>query len=676
MPSTLASELRVLVQTAIAFGTWTTHPDLEVEHDSDGAGQVLGEAVLRQRFGRIAQPGKAIATVNRLDLSGRWVRILHAGAGSDVTVDGVDYGAVWHGVIQGHVRSERGADGGVYYGDTSYQAAGIAVILAQSPCLAGLERRVDSGGSDTYIDPGYLPPFNRMPGGDRSAATTTYDGATVYAHDRATPGNKWTAADVIRHLLALFGRPSVPLFTAPIIGALPAPVGTLTWNLIDVQDCLSYEPVDLDLNGRSVLDAINELINPRRGLTWTVVVGPSVASIQVWPTVGSAYTSGTYTLPASAHIWTPDLSAVQADDLVITEDDSGTADVIEIIGARPWVALTAHYDGTSTQALAKGWTSAEETSWNGATPNATSELVWRSWSLAPGWNCTQYNQTNGLRNVLPFSGAGTTPSPFIRDGSRSHNSSIASAPPATYELTRELPASPGFSTLRDGPRQLPVVCVYNTAQGWRQVTEAATAPGDHHEPMALATDDRPPTIIMGTSRADGSRLKGLIEADGGKLVATIGLRESAPLRVSWQRPLVSWTRDTPRILSVQRPEYEQWIALAGCVTSISPTGTPNTLSSDVIVRDDLPAMLAELALLRARYGSPARTASWIFRGQIDAAATGRPATYLDQVLLAPGDPAGPVIGAVITRRTRIYAGPDRGTRYETTHILPDIEAIR
>jgi hypothetical protein len=315
MTISLSPTLRTRVRTAVTFGTWTDRPEIEPLQDSDGAGQVVGDASFRRFHGQVAQPRAAIATVATLDLSGQWVQILHEDPLGSITVDGDTWTAAWHGRIQGHRRAENGGD----RGETIYHAIGIAGTFGQITMTAGVE--LYAGSVPVPVDPGYLPPFNRMAGGDRTAATYTVGSDVVYIHDRQSHGNRWTARQILDHLLALYSRPLLP--------PLYAGDGTITWTVSDPGACLAYEPEDLDLHGASLLDAINALANARRGLTWWTEITGTAGVVVVASASPVAVSSGyTYTLPASTTTATPDLTGVATTGVLLQEDASACADVI------------------------------------------------------------------------------------------------------------------------------------------------------------------------------------------------------------------------------------------------------------------------------------------------------------------------------------------------------------
>jgi hypothetical protein len=112
--------------------------------------------------------------------------------------------------------------------------------------------------------------------------------------------------------------------------------------------------------------------------------------------------------------------------------------------------------------------------------------------------------------------------------------------------------------------------------------------------------------------------------------------------------------------------------LKGTVTGVS-AGALTTVSSDTVVRDDLPRLTAMLSFLRAYYAEPARALSWTDRGAIDFTAGSAPGTLVTTATLGSGSVA---VNAIITRRTWHLDSAGYGTSYETTRVVPDIEAIR
>jgi hypothetical protein len=350
-----------------------------------------------------------------------------------------------------------------------------------------------------------------------------------------------------------------------------------------------------------------------------------VVTIHVRSTVRTAIVVPSYTLPASTKTVTLDQAAAYyIRDVRGRENQESTYDVIEVRGARPWVGITLGFSlSDSSLALRKGWTAGLESGWN-ARPNfSIYQNVWRRFEVRPDWDGSQYNNpSTGLRNAFLRSHGSNDPAygQAGLTGERVFGVTGAGYEVPTNLLTAEaeLPCSVGFSTLRIGPRQRAVV-VMGAGSGWYDFSTWSVS--IQSSPLAVLIDDG----------QDGRLLQGFLEA-GQTLLVTIGMREISDLAVSWQRPVTDWPGPVPRTKLIEDSGYDQWIALAGCVTGTSIDGTTlTTLASDVTVRDDVAQMRAHLALKRPWFAQPDWYYSWRFVGLADFTDDYRSGTLLTEV---------------------------------------------
>jgi hypothetical protein len=662
-----------LVQTATAWGTWISQPDLECILPREGAGQVVGSAALRYRFGLVRQSGVATnpGSVTPLaSLLAQWVRVLIQSNTGSVSANGDTWDPLWHGEASAVAQTDDG--GGV--GEQQLQCLGIANALARLVCNRGIEKRWSASGGGPYnlINPGFLPAFNAEATGDMYTSDVDVDGngSMAKCHTRgriADTSNsvKWTAFEIIRLLLALFARGQVaPAFTY----ACP-----LAWTVSDPQGLLAFTPPNLNLNGLRLLDAINVLINPRRGLTWSVTISGNSAVITPVSLSPVAITNGPFTLPAATRVATPDLSSSHfIDEVTLTEDQSATYDAIRVLGERPWVAATVVYKNKDTGAdlasggLVKGWDTGLEEYWtksNHASGNIGSfKGVWRRWVLDDSWtgNCNR-SETSGLRETVK------------NDGTRTFTG-IGTWAPQTLELTADLPVSPGFSTLAKGPRQQAVAVGSDGANNFVSLT--GDLPQEASYRLQLSVEQQPPAIWVGSTPDDGRKAKDLLGSTkyDASLYLTVGFREQAPLMVEWQRASGLRPRDLPRTLTVQVADCEQWIALKGCVTGVSDDGLSLfTLSNDVTARDDTPTLHQTLTLLRAFYGETARSLEWFDAGTIETSSTFGPGALVTTATLSTGTVT---VNATITTRSWDLSEAGFGTRYSTARLFAPMDLYR
>lgn len=642
-----------LVETATAFGTWTEAAALECTSASEGAGQVIGEATLRQRYGVLRLPGETgqPALVAPADYLGKWVRITYDGD------------PIWHG----YVTTATDADDGGGNGMQTIRCAGLAGVLDGIWIKDGWERKITSGGDvAVYMDS--MPPVNAIPGGDCSAGTYTVNGRSCHVFARSGEDNldtdaiKWTAYNLVQYMLVAYGNPYDP------VGEYWN--GSIEWAISDPDNCLAYKVDSADFNGFKLLDAINTLISPRRGLTWFLSVSGSTATINVRSISPVSISSPDgYTLPACSDTASPDLSGLSPDEVSVTYDTSSEYDYIEVIGARPWVTITLsyYYNETGGGSLIKGWTAEAETAWDGGASAGTGH-VWQRFLVAGYWTGAQMGSTDtGIRwDLMPATGT-------VLTGERKFSAGGESLNPQALEFTRDLPASQDFGSLRTGPRQTPLAL----ASYGGYIEDLGGASGSDIPATitkSLEVQATPGAILIGTGgedQEDVSRILG--DNTDTVLIVTLGVREPSPLKVAWLRPSGQWRRDFPRTLTVHMPECEQWVILKDTVTGFTG-GTLDKASADEVLRDDLPQMQQALALLRSYYSVPAVLLSYKIRGEIQTDDDSRPATLIESVSLS--STRQPDVNSVITRRAWDFTEDGFGTSISTDRIIPDVGAIK
>jgi len=672
----------VLVETArdlpASDNGWTPQPYLRFVGGDEGAGQVLGSITVEQHFGLLLPQYRAafgdlgvvpdLGRTGSGTLVGQLVRLLVQDPAGTITrgtgIYRATYTARWWGQISALTVEGDGAAAPSGGGKATWQAIGIASLLEQITPLRGW---VLSAGGTGVVDPGYLPPFNALPGGDRSATTQTVNGATVYVLDLITgaagSGTPWTAREILDLLLA--GATKVALNPAT-----PFTVRGWTWALADPDACLAYTPERIDPPGLTLGQLVNALIPARRGLTWWASVSGATVTIHVRSGVRTPIVGTGYTLPASSKTVALNISSgpwwVEP---AVGEDQASTYDVIELRGARPWVGITLAFDGTANTALRAGWTSAAKTIYDGNERSSLARDVYRRFELGANWNGRQYGasfSTVGIRDRLTAAtsaaqGAdGYTGARTFSDGS-----GFTATPAWLLSLESSLPCSSGFSTLRIGPRQRPVVMV-GSGSAWE----------DRSSEWSVEVQQTPPAVII-----DDGDFGRSIEAEilaGRTVLVSLGVREIQPLRVSWQREPAAIPRALPRVKVIEMPQVEQWTVLAGTVTGVNASGTTlTTQATDLTVRDDLTAMRQVLPLAVATLGRPASLVSFGQDATIDVSTAYRPGTLLTDVFR--GDRTQAVDQVITRRRWSVTRTPDGVEQYRTTYecqsVFPDLESV-
>ncbi len=664
----------VLVETARDLSdnddSWQKHDLIRFIGGAEGQSQSAGEIFLEQPYGIIEPEYRTrfysvgvdpdLGRTGSGTLIGQIVRLLRQDDVNGTITRGSGiyrhtYTAFWHGQI---IEERVGPDGASsdVGGSAQWRAVGAATLLDMLPLREG---RVKIPSGSTATNPGYMPAFNFLAGGDMTSSPLTIGGVSIYVHDltTTTSGNPWRAAQVLAYILAFASRPTP-------YSSSSAPMG-FAWEVDDPDNCLNYIPSRLNLHGLTLAQGINVLISPQRGLTWWITVDGAIATINVRSTVATAIAVTGYTLPASTQTTTLD----QADgpfiaDVNLVENQESTYDVVEVRGGRPWVAITLQYDGTATGSLQKGWPSALETGWGGNSNFSAYENVWRRFEILNTWNGQQYNDaTVGIRDTLTRA----TSAAYGSDGytgDRTFGAAAAAAiiPPYCLQLETDLPVSVGFSDLRVGPRQRPVIVLGAGSAWWDMSTQWSVTV--QQNPLAIIIDDR----------ENGRAIQAYL-ASGQTLLITVGLRETHPLKVSWQRAPNLIPRSVPRIKEIDDSDLEQWIALKGCVTGTNIAGTSlNVLSDNVSARDDLTPMRARLALARAWLTNPDYHLSWRNQGELDISDDTRPGTLVTS--FDRGDRTVAPNTVITSRRWQLVRRDDAwtwDTLYDSSRILPGLD---
>lgn len=660
---------RHLVQTSSDFSTWTTQARIRCTQCSEGAGQVVGSASLVAFIGLVREPGATgspAAATPITGLTGKWVRVLIAEAGGSITVDTVAYNALWYGIIDYEQLKDDGGGSGVQLWGCSGLAAHLGRVTITDAWVE--VTRVDTGA--TAVGSYRRTPTLNDPKGLGGASSTSYVvNGSPSGPVPAVTGTTLTAKRILELWLATHGKWYDP-YTGTWIGAI-------TWALSS-GTLLDFSPPAVDFQGSTLLDLVNSLISPRRGLSWRLSVSGTTATINVRSVAVAdiTVTDGTnsYTLAAATDVATPTLTSLWHTGVMLTEDQSATYDRIDVIGAAPWTGISLSYDPNNStevyKSLIAAWTSTEETDWalGSGTPN---DKVWRTFRLNPQWDGRIYGaNTPGLANAYSLTDSDYKTAPLF------YALTTSGAPIDLLEITPTLPCGAGFTTDKTGPRQLSMAFWKPAGSStWYDLQSGVTK-------RSLTIDNPPPSVSIGDAwtSANGSSDNEQLQnknnlASTGVLVVSVGIREFQPLRLSWTRDSGDWPRTSPRTLSVNLPNCELWQTLIGTVKSVT-AGALGTHAATTVVRDDLPLMRSALAFLIAYYGTPARSLTWKENGVIEHAygsGACSPATLITTATLGTGSTS---IGAVVTRRSWDLTEQGFGTEYSTERIVPDIEAIR
>lgn len=561
----------ILVQTALGLSdapeNWSTVTEAICRRLRLLAAPAFGSAEVELHWGQLRDPNRDRSDLDlprpALDVDSL-VRLVLA----EVDENGrVTTGTtLWHGFVESVDESDPTI--------ASLKVTDLGALLARCYLTRGWEV---NGGGTTLVEPGFLPAFNAIPGGDRLA--TIWMGSH-YVHDRRGGGSPWTAFQIADLLLIRGMRPDLP-------GA-HAGATAIKWRM-DPASAGDYTPDTQDFDGKTVAAALDELFSAKRGLAWRITV------------------SGEYAQVLVIDLDNPGANLDTTDDLGWTEPKIQRRrdgyDYVLVSGSRPLVGITLAYTiGASDNALEPdGWTP-------GATADAALDAAllasldgaaytapeWRRFKIRPAWNGQQYNTPGvGLRNDL-VDGDSVTP----MDGSRNYEPPVP--PPNSLEIERQLPCSAAFGADPLGPRQTPVV-VAGKAGTWQDLSDVCkpTPVGGNNNDRS---DQTPTVLLLGDTAEDADRLREAMGADG-TLLLTIGVREWAPLQCAWQAGEDARSKISPRVYRLKRPGTEEWLCLEGCVKGVDSSGNLSVLKAQLDVRSDIPKLQELRDQLRVRFGA-------------------------------------------------------------------------
>lgn len=671
---------RALVQTSRDLMDWTTQPDIEVLECSEGQGEIVGSATLRQAWGSIVRAGQTVSeqVSEPAGLDGRLVRVLKQklGGGGSVSYGDDTFDPVWYGKMLAPDAGTTGANG-----VTTYTASGIAALFNERACWLG--RALVKTSPLTFSIAFDLAPFNHWPSGDRSAdgVQGSVGGVNVFLHDatKGDTGSRWSASDILTYLFACNFRVEHPPTTSG------SGQSGLNWSINDPTNCLAYVPGRYEAKGKTLTQVLNELAGKHRGLTWWVTVTGTTLTVNVASGLAAPITVGTTIIPANPAIWDQlDGTDPFIHPFTIRTVSDQVADEIVVQGSPRLIGLTLAIFGTgdpfvvdASAQLDKGWSSSMETLCNtfldnnpGLNRRVAYENAWQRFVLRPtGWNGNQHGVTGGM----PWGLSTVTSASYGSngyDGGAIEGAGGGEKPALWYKAQGELPCAIGFTALNVGPRQPLVILAEDYNAGvWH----------DHSSTWTAWVEASPPAVVI--DDGVGGTIRRILR-DGRKILVTLALRDFWPFQVSWRRDPADWQTVTPRTKTINLPELSAEYLMNGMATGCDADGGGALLTTaSITTRDNLPQLRAILAQARAFYEKPFDLVSFTDRGTWDTDPAYRPGTMLGTVT---DGVKTRIIEALVTRRTwkLEYASGEDGvqvpywsTTYETDGIYPDLEAV-
>lgn len=269
---------------------------------------------------------------------------------------GGDETIIWTGVILAETFRLLGQSGTIKTADQIIQAQGLEILLQKR--LDGAWVLPVGGGDSVWID--NIPTFNRQHEyggniiGNRSNSKFTYDGKEAYLF--AANDKKWNNYDICENLSAFYSSPdSNQGETGPtFILSIEPNLKTALETIIGVYDFKS----------RTVLEALNMLINRSRGFAWYVRIAKNSegnednADIVIFSLLDEDIQLGDYLMPANSQRIALDLWSEQMHTNVeVIGDITHVYDQIIVQGARMKSCCSLSFDNNGIE---RGWSTAEE----------------------------------------------------------------------------------------------------------------------------------------------------------------------------------------------------------------------------------------------------------------------------------------------------------------------------
>lgn len=524
---------------------WTSDRAVRIQTVSEGSAQAAGEAIGMRRFGRIMQPWDTTPADDPLPTShpslGRYARLLRADAGGGISLFDKAWTAFWWGFCARISTRYLGKQTGLAHtGRATYGLTGLAGLLEQIAVVDGYD------GNPSAAHPWniyHAPTFNADGKGNRTSATWSINARSVYVFDHYNLGsaNEWTVAQALDYLMEAFTLRHG---------------GGSTWTFLDSSTLGAEKLPPTPVHGKTLLQAINEIANPRRGLTWKIDIGtgnrPRLVLLDWKPAAGTA-------IDASGREWTCE----------IEEDTSTCADHALVISQRaPVTTLTLDFKTSGTPRLAAdGWTF-------GAPPaNDPNSLVMRRYKISPS-----------ILDELRVELVKDTDDAY--DGTRETAAVIGGGPAARgahLERLTGLAADQTSATIallgdNDERSKARIFVKGATATSWE----------DWSQKVSIELSDAPARITLNGSDEELLDLYQMVNA-GGEFRVTVGVRELAEARLSTR--VTDYYRGTREVLR-QVGDIDEHTVASGTAVAVS-AGSLTTASATVQTWDGVGTPLVD-----------------------------------------------------------------------------------
>lgn len=245
---------RALVYTKPRWtAAWTLQPHL-IAVNCNFTINAVGTATLRYHYGAMIQRGDTKVTeVAPLELRDHWVKIICVPNDATIEAEWIK----WYGIVTADTREHHGA--------AKAKASGDQIITAMSPeyILTRIQithSRIRNDSQQYYIDRALS--FNSGKSdrnGTRYIRGNKRTGHLAFAEDLTT-AEVWNAKDIADYLMQFVVKQSQS-------DQYPVPLRDVNVSL-DVDNNIVYLPSEVQADGRTVFDVMQQLWSRQRGLGW------------------------------------------------------------------------------------------------------------------------------------------------------------------------------------------------------------------------------------------------------------------------------------------------------------------------------------------------------------------------------------------------------------------------
>lgn len=565
----------------------------------------ISSAVIQYDYGSVKrEDATSFANVNPLDLKGFFVKIeAVTDPGGSETVEALFYGYVPAETIRPDSS----------YGDTD-QASGVYFAEAYGLEYLLDNRKIygaatDAGTSGAFASIRHTPVFNEQTdrglssAGNRSTSQLTIgSGATertayVFSND----GEFWTGTDIAEYVLEWFGA-------GPSSGDMPHIELGGQFSLLAY-----WQPVRMDLEGLTVREALNRVIDRRRGVGWCIRViedpeGTDVVDVHVFSTIGTSVTEDTITIAANTEIFSLTLDDnIRIQNVSLKIEQHSKYGWVYVRGA----PLTSVFTLSMTIHLEEGWSAAEQTAYDAATDEARSTDKYRhvytrfvvpdDYDFLANVNPTvELDGTVDTLDVAPMRVWGRKllrQLPLVKPATRDGGALIESEFREPFAVMKH-PAPAGAVD----PQYLMI-----------DRLEAIGLPSANVRMLdhGLGVEILPPfnhAFALNNFSGDSQNLPAV---DYTTLEVTVAMETDEHLRYVSQ---IAGSSEPDRILYIDIPDAQLWIIKDGTITDIANDGSLIEQSGNAVLRTDVARLKSIAALAKAWYSVQRGVLSYDYEG--------------------------------------------------------------